>query len=143
MPTKTTAKKPAKRPIKVQRKLVKVAPKRTKKVPQQKAPTVVPLPPLPSSPVQVLAPVPVKTDAERIWEEIKDLPIQMFGLPGQLVSMHCTPVPIEPTRLYVTIRSSATLPSLEAAVAGRFNVEQADKWVIVTRVPPPLVPAKR
>lgn len=141
MTTKTTAaaKKATKRPIKVQRKMVKVAPKRSKKVPQQKAPQVIPLPP----PQPMVVNLPVRTDAQRIWDEIKDLPIQMFGLPGQLVNMHCTPVPVEPTRLYLTIRSSATLPSLETAVAGRFNVEQADRFVIVTRVPPPLVPARR
>lgn len=82
--------------------------------------------------------VPTKTEAEKIWEEIKSLPIQMFGLPSQVVANHCTFVPIEPSKLYVSIRSTATLPSLEAAVAPKFVVELADKWVIVTRAPEPV-----
>ena len=65
------------------------------------------------------------TEAEKIWDEIKNLPIQMFGLPNQFA--------IEPTKLYLTIRSSATLPSLEVAVGDRFTVEQADRFVVVAR----------
>lgn len=78
-------------------------------------------------------PAPVKTDADKIWDEIKGLQIQMFGLPNQFVSMHCTPVLVEPSRLYVTVRSTAALPSLEAAIAPRFTVELADKFVIIER----------
>ena len=101
-----------------------------------------------------------KTEAQLIWDEIKDLPIQMFGLPGQTVAQHCNPVWIEPTHLYVTIRASAALPALEtalkehgdnvAAVVKRsggvnnsvFTVELADKFVIVTRAKPSIFPKK-
>jgi hypothetical protein len=87
--------------------------------------------------------LPVKTEAEKSWEEIENLPIQMFGLPDQTVRMHCTPVPVEPNNLYLMTRSSATLPSLEAAIAGKFTVELVDKFVIVKRVPAPLFPVKK
>jgi|ERR1035438_9745603 hypothetical protein len=101
-----------------------------------------------------------KTEAQLIWEEIENLTIQMFGLPGQTVAHHCTVVPIEPTHLYVTIRSPAVLPALEvslkehadkvAAIMKRsggvnnsvFTVEQADKYIIISRAKPPLFPAK-
>lgn len=66
----------------------------------------------------------------------------MFGLPDQYVFQHATFVTVEPTSLYVTIRSSATLPSLESAVAPNFTVELADKFVIIKRVPKPLIPSK-
>lgn len=81
------------------------------------------------------APVAPQTEADKIWLAIKDLSIQMFALPDQTVEMHCAPVTVEPSKLYVVIRSSATLPSLEAAVAPRFQVEQADKFIIITPVP--------
>lgn len=145
MPTKTTKKStaPTKRPVKVVRKPVK-APKKPGKPPQVKVPQVNPLPPKPVHPVPpVMVQPPAKTDAEKMWDEIKDLPIAMFGLPGQTVSMHVTPMNVDPNKLFLTIRSSATLPSLEESLKGRFNVELADKYVIVTRVPPPLVPRKR
>lgn len=96
--------------------------------------------PVPLSPP---APVPVKSESQKIWDEIMNLPIQMFGLPDQFVFQHCTPVTVEPSNLYVTIRSSATLPSLEAAIAPKFTVELADKFVIIKRVPLPLITPKK
>jgi hypothetical protein len=110
--------------------------KKTKKVEAPVAPPVV-VAPAPSPPA------PVKTEAEAIWDAIKNRPIMMFGLPDQYVVQHCTFVPVEPTNLYVTIRSSATLPSLETAVAPDFTVELADKFVIIKRVPKPLVASKK
>jgi len=101
-----------------------------------------------------------KTEAQLIWDEIKDLPIQMFGLPNQTVELHCTPVAIEPTHLYVTIRSSAVLPALETSLKeyadnvsavmkksgginnSVFTVEMADKFVIVTRAKPSMFSKK-
>lgn len=122
MPKKTVKSSKTSKKTKVTKSPVK-APKKAKKV----APVVAP-PVAPASPA-----MPVKTEAEKIWDEIKHLPIQMFGLPNQTVGQHCTFVPVEPTKLYVSIRSTATLPSLESAVAPVFVVELADKWVIVTR----------
>lgn len=114
-------KKPAKKPV-----------KKVKKVEAPVAPPVVVAPPAP----------PVKTEAEKIWDEIKNRPILMFGLPDQYVFQHATFITVEPSALYVTIRSSATLPSLEAAVAPGFTVELADKFVIIRRVPKPVIPSK-
>lgn len=109
-----------------------------------------------SAPI-TLPPVPEKTEAEKIWEEIQLLPIEMFALPNQIVAQHCEPLPfaIDPNRLFLTIRSTATLPSLEfslqsftknskmqaAELAKRgqvmqvkeYTVELADKFVIVAR----------
>jgi len=86
---------------------------------------------------------PAKTEAQKIWEEIQDLPILMFGLPDQTVNLHCSPITVEPSSLYLTVRSSATLPSLESAIGSRFTVELADKFVIVKRAPKPLFPKKK
>jgi len=121
MPTKKTTKKS----------------KVTKQAKKVENPVVAPVPvPAPPAP-------PVKTEAEKIWEEIKNRSIMMFGLPDQFVFQHCTFVPVEPTNLYVTIKSTATLPSLEAAITPDFTVELADKFVIVKRAPKPLIPSKR
>ena len=129
-------KKPVKKDVKFAQKVapklkkpkVPVAPKNVKK------PTVVrPVPP-PTYPMYPTAPVDSQqTESEKIWDEIRNLPIQMFGLPNQTVAQHAVPFPIEPSKLYLTIRSSATLPSLEVAVGDKFTVEQADRFVIVAR----------
>ena len=139
-------KKPAK---KATRFAQKTAPKlKQPKVGSAPKPVKRPVPVKPATPVAppVAPPAPsvfqppVQTEAEKIWDQIRNLPIQMFGLPGQVVAMHATPFPIEPTKLYLTIRSSATLPSLETAVGDNFTVEQADRFVIVARRATPLFP---
>lgn len=73
------------------------------------------------------------TTAGEIWSEIKDLNIEMFALPNQVVQMHCHPVPIEPSKLYLISNSSAVLPSLEVAVGKKYIVELADKFITVSR----------
>jgi hypothetical protein len=156
MPKKIAKKSIKKTTKKTVRKTAKKAPKKTtKRTKPVLAPQVV-APPVAASPHQTAcfpqtAPppftphvaVPQTSEADIIWAEIRNLPIQMFALPNQVVEMHCTPVPIDPSKLYVSIRSAATLPALETTLAGRFTVEMADKWVIVARLPQPLVPAKR
>ena len=94
------------------------------------------------TPSQVAHPVPhappAQTEGEKIWNEIKDRTINMFALPDQVVFQHCTFIPIEPSKCYVTIRSTATLPSLEAAIGAGFTVELADKFVVIARAVKPL-----
>ena len=83
------------------------------------------------------------SEAGAIWLEIKDMGIEMFALPGQTVAMHCNPVPADPSRLFLVTASTAALPSLEVAInknakgeyLHRFDVELADRFVIVSRVP--------
>lgn len=137
MPTKKTTKK-NKVTKKTTKKPVKKSPKKT---PVVVTPPPPPTPAAPPPPAPRVA-VPVQSEADKIWNEIKHLPIQMFGLPDQFIFQHVTPVSVEPTNLYVTIRSSAALPSLEAAIAPAFVVEQADKFVVIKRAPKPLVATK-
>lgn len=129
--TKKTAKKPAKK-----------APKKTPVVQAPPPPRVAPpTPAAPQPPVPHVVP-PMQSEADKIWNEIKHLPISMFGLPNQFILQHVTPVPVEPSTLYVTIRSTATLPSLEAAIAPAFTVELVDKFIAIRRAAKPLVPTK-
>lgn len=151
---KKTAKKTKKNTKRIVKKAAKKATKKvTKKVVRKSKPTVVATPQVVVAPPVVVeapvvpvapppAPVPVPM-SNMIWNEIENMPLQMFGLPGQTVAMHCTPVPIEPSKLYVSIRSQATLPALETALSDRFIVEMVDKWVAIALKPQPLTQAKR
>lgn len=76
------------------------------------------------------------TEAGDIWNEIKDKPISMFALPNQRVHMHCHPLAVEPTRLYLLTNSSSVLPSLEGTLGHNFTVELASRYLIVSRVNP-------
>lgn len=79
------------------------------------------------------------TEASKIWSEIKDREIEIFALPFQKVFGHCYPVNIEPSKLYLTIRSSAVLPALEASCGPNYSVNMTDRFVIISRATNPLV----
>jgi hypothetical protein len=74
-----------------------------------------------------------KTEADKIWHEIKEKPIEMFALPNQTVAHYCRPLTIEPTRLYVIPTAASVLPALELALGNKYTVELADKYLIVGR----------
>ena len=73
------------------------------------------------------------TEAGKIWQEIKDLEIEMFALPDQKVNKYCVPINIEPSKLYLRISATSVLPSLETACGKKFTVELVDKYVTVSR----------
>jgi hypothetical protein len=75
----------------------------------------------------------VKTTAEKMWDEIRSLELLMFSLPGQTVELHCTPVIVEPNRLYLTIKSGSVLPALEETLGKNYNVEVSEKYIIVSK----------
>lgn len=79
------------------------------------------------------------TEANKIWKEVKNIPIAMFGLPNQIISQYCVPTPVDPSRLYLMLTASAVLPSLESAVAPKYTVELAGKYVIVAPAIDPLL----
>lgn len=76
---------------------------------------------------------PVLTEAEKIWNEIKDKEINMFSLPYRKVSDFCQPSLVDPSRCFLLFRASAVLPSLEATLGDAFECTAADKYIIVAR----------
>ena len=78
----------------------------------------------------------VKTVAEKIWDEIKDLKLEMFALPNQSVSACYKPLFLDPVKLHLARLTAATaaLPALELAIMSKFTIEQADRYVIVTPI---------
>lgn len=89
------------------------------------------------APAQV-APVPTPpppqlNEAQKIWEEIKNVQLNMFALPNQTVDMYCKVYPIEPTHCYITVKVSAVLAALEDTLGKVYNFETAGKFVLITR----------
>jgi hypothetical protein len=73
------------------------------------------------------------TEAEKIWNDIKDQYIDMFSLPGQTISKYCSPVPVEPSKLYLTHKVSAVLPAMEAVLSNKYTIEAANKYIIIAK----------
>lgn len=73
------------------------------------------------------------SEADKIWNEIKDKEIDMFSLPGQKVSDFCHQVPIDPSRCFLIFKASSVLPSLETAIGNKYECSSAEKYIIVSR----------
>lgn len=84
--------------------------------------------------VETVMPQPVQSEAEKFWNEIKNLKLEMFALPNQTVSTYYEFILVEPSRLYLKTLSKATsaLTALELAIGPKYVVEQADRFVIIT-----------
>lgn len=75
-----------------------------------------------------------KDEAEVIWTEIKDLPIDMYSIPNQTIKDHVKKLKVPGDQLLITLNSTAVLPALETAIQGRgFEFEQTEKYTIVRR----------
>ena len=99
-------------------------------VPSTTAPVLLPTPMPGSASTQPTAPA--QTVPEKIWADIKDKPIEMFALPGQTPAKFCTPIMVEPTKLYLTSTVSSVLPALETAFSKTYDVELVDRYIVLS-----------
>jgi len=76
------------------------------------------------------------TVANKIWNSIKDMKLEMFALPNQYVNMYCKPVEIEPSKLYLVMlnNASSVLPALENVLSERYEVTRVDKFIVVSPI---------
>lgn len=75
-----------------------------------------------------------KSDAEKIWDEIKNIKLEMFALPNQFVYLYYKPMTVDPNRLYLISLTKATsvLTFLENAVSEKYQIEQIDRFTVLT-----------
>ena len=83
--------------------------------------------------VKAEKPVKVKTESNKIWDEIKDLKVSMFALPAKPVSSYCSQIEIDEKKLFLKFKVPSFLPLLEEVLAGSFEVDLMDKYIVVTR----------
>lgn len=84
---------------------------------------------------EIVVPVPpsIFLESKKMWEEVKDVQLNMFSLPDQKVSQYCQEVTVEPGKLYVLIKVSSVLTALEDALSEKFNIQPVGKYVVITR----------
>ena len=76
--------------------------------------------------------VELRGKSKEIWEKIKNHEIEMFGLPGQIISKFCTPVPVDENNLYIKISVSCVVASLDPVIAKyKLNMKQEDNGYLV------------
>ena len=84
------------------------------------------------------APPSAVTDGQKIWGEIKNLPIEMFGLPNQRVFQYCNPIDLVPAMCFLKQSFSSVLPMLELAVGTAYTCEMQGTYIVVKRAVKPL-----
>lgn len=71
--------------------------------------------------------------SEELWEKIKNLPLDLYGLPNQTVQGHVVRHKemerAVPDALHLTLKSGAVLPALEETL-GRFKFSESAKYEI-------------
>jgi len=89
-----------------------------------------------------------KTGAAKLWDNIKDLPIDIFALPNQTIKDHAKIVDgmdgVFPDSVFLTLRSAAAYPALEEALGNaqargqvklaknqKFDVSQQNRYTVV------------
>ena len=89
-----------------------------------------------------------QTEASKLWDQIKGLPIDIFALPNQTVGDHARREEgmdaVFPNDIYVVLRSAAAYPALEEALGTaqarnqiklskgeRFELSQSAKYTVI------------
>lgn len=87
--------------------------------------------------VPVVTPPVVKSDSEKIWDEIKNVRLEIFALPNQFVHTYYKPMIIDPVKLHLTglTKASSVLPALESALYPKYLIEQIDRFIVITLAP--------
>ena len=74
------------------------------------------------------------TQAEKIWNEISGVKLDMFALPKQLVSTYYKPLFADPNKLLLVplTKASSALQALETEIGSKYVVELSEKYVVVS-----------
>ena len=83
------------------------------------------------------------TEADKIWEEIANLPIAMYALANQTVRDHVEKIDVPGDKLFVRLNSSAVIASLETALGDKYELEQAEGYTMIKRASKPLIAEER
>lgn len=74
-----------------------------------------------------------KTEAGKIWDDIKDVAINVFGAEDHKVNKYVQKLDLPGQNLYVKIAVGAALPALENSIGRHFTVELCDGYVMISR----------
>lgn len=64
---------------------------------------------------------PKLAESDKIWADVKDLPLGIYALANQFVSQHVSKIDLPGKELYLKLKSSAVLPALEATVFSKYG----------------------
>lgn len=74
----------------------------------------------------------ILTPSDIIWNNIKDIQISLFALPGKRLSELCKRDTIEPSKCFLVPSASSLLPILEEAIGDKYTCEMMQKYIIIS-----------
>lgn len=74
----------------------------------------------------------VLTQAQRIWQQVKGIDIKMYALPHQTLEQHVDVVEVEPSKLYLVLKSSSVLQGIEDYVLPLgYKLSQVSRFTVL------------
>jgi hypothetical protein len=61
------------------------------------------------------------------WAELKEVDIELYGLPDQKIGQIASPINMEPERLHLSVKAPAGIPAIEAALQKFCDVDMEAK----------------
>jgi hypothetical protein len=74
---------------------------------------------------------PEQRTANKIWADIQNVDLGMYGLPDQFVHKFCTPIFANPLVLRLKYTTSMVLPFLEASLKNKYVFELVAQYIDV------------
>jgi hypothetical protein len=68
-----------------------------------------------------------KTRSDVIWDQIKDLPVEIYALPNQTLSQHVERLEVAEDLVHLKPKSPAILPAMEEAL-GKVKLARGEKF---------------
>ena len=90
-------------------------------------------PTIQNSKKQIIETAAVLSLEETVWDEIKDIEVDMFGLPNQLLHMHVIVKASNKDSCILLLKSDPVVISLEERVGDKFHITSSPSYVTVSR----------
>ncbi len=71
-----------------------------------------------------------KTKADVIWDQIKDLPVEIYALPDQTLKQHVERLQVTEDQVHLRIKSPAIVPALEESLS-KVKLARGEKFDIL------------
>jgi hypothetical protein len=72
----------------------------------------------------------VRTKSDVIWDQIKDLPVEIYALPDQTLKQHVERLEVTEEQVHLRIKSPAIVPALEEAL-GKVKLARGERFDMI------------
>lgn len=79
------------------------------------------------------------TKADLMWDQLKSVDLNMFGIPNQTIEKYCQPIPANPNELTLKMReakknATGVVSVMSQVLAPKYEVDLNDRYIVVREV---------